>query len=77
MTSRSRCRPPISFRRSTSRKASATKSTPIYSAFLWDIVPIIKAEIQALVNEGARYIQIDAPRYSYYIDPKWRRLRQE
>jgi 5-methyltetrahydropteroyltriglutamate--homocysteine methyltransferase len=35
-------------------------------------VPIIKAEIQALVSEGAQYVQIDAPRYSYYIDPKWR-----
>jgi 5-methyltetrahydropteroyltriglutamate--homocysteine methyltransferase len=43
-----------------------------HSAFLWDIVPIIKAEIQALVNEGVDYVQIDAPRYSYYIDPKWR-----
>ncbi|HEX9787734.1 MAG TPA: methionine synthase, partial [Candidatus Binatia bacterium] len=43
-----------------------------HSAFLWDIVPVIKAEIQALVNEGVHYIQIDAPRYSYYIDPKWR-----
>jgi 5-methyltetrahydropteroyltriglutamate--homocysteine methyltransferase len=43
-----------------------------HSDFLWDIVPIIKAEIHALVNEGVRYIQIDAPRYSYYIDPKWR-----
>jgi 5-methyltetrahydropteroyltriglutamate--homocysteine methyltransferase len=35
-------------------------------------VPIIKGEIQALANEGAAYIQLDAPRYSYYIDPKWR-----
>jgi methionine synthase II (cobalamin-independent) len=26
-----------------------------------------------LVSEGVRYIQIDAPRYSYYVDPKWRR----
>jgi methionine synthase II (cobalamin-independent) len=43
-----------------------------YSAFLWDIVPIIQAEIQALVNEGVDYVQIDAPRYSYYIDTKWR-----
>jgi 5-methyltetrahydropteroyltriglutamate--homocysteine methyltransferase len=43
-----------------------------HSAFLWDIVPVIKAEIQALVNEGVHYVQIDAPRYSYYIDPKWR-----
>jgi 5-methyltetrahydropteroyltriglutamate--homocysteine methyltransferase len=24
------------------------------------------------VNEGVQYVQIDAPRYSYYIDPKWR-----
>ena len=23
-------------------------------------------------NEGAQSLQIDAPRYSYYIDPKWR-----
>jgi 5-methyltetrahydropteroyltriglutamate--homocysteine methyltransferase len=45
---------------------------PTRSDFLWDIVPIIKAEIQALADEGVKYIQIDAPRYSYYIDPKWR-----
>jgi methionine synthase II (cobalamin-independent) len=45
---------------------------PTYSDFLWDIAPIIKAEIQALVDEGVKYIQLDAPRYSYYIDPKWR-----
>ena len=54
------------------KKGISDKVYPDYSAFLWDIVPIIKAEIQALVNEGAQYIQIDAPRYSYYIDPKWR-----
>jgi 5-methyltetrahydropteroyltriglutamate--homocysteine methyltransferase len=33
----------------------------------------VRAEIQALVSEGVRYVQLDAPRYSYYIDPKWRR----
>ncbi|HTN72645.1 MAG TPA: methionine synthase [Methylomirabilota bacterium] len=54
------------------KKGISDKVYPNYSAFLWDIVPIIKAEIQALVNEGVQYIQIDAPRYSYYIDPKWR-----
>jgi 5-methyltetrahydropteroyltriglutamate--homocysteine methyltransferase len=54
------------------KKGISDKVYPNYSAFLWDIVPIIKAEIQALVNEGAQYVQIDAPRYSYYIDPKWR-----
>jgi 5-methyltetrahydropteroyltriglutamate--homocysteine methyltransferase len=48
------------------------KVYPNHSALLWDIVAITKAEIRALVEEGVRYIQIDAPRYSYYLDPKWR-----
>ena len=43
-----------------------------FSEFLWDCVPIIQAECKALADEGAAYIQLDAPRYSYYIDPKWR-----
>jgi 5-methyltetrahydropteroyltriglutamate--homocysteine methyltransferase len=54
------------------KKGISDKVYPTYSDFLWDIVPIIKSEIQALANEGVQYIQIDAPRYSYYIDPKWR-----
>ena len=53
------------------KKGISDKIYPTHSDFLWDIVPIIKAEIQALVKEGAQYVQIDAPRYSYYIDPKW------
>jgi 5-methyltetrahydropteroyltriglutamate--homocysteine methyltransferase len=39
---------------------------------LWDIVEIMKAELSALAAEGAQYVQIDAPRYSYFVDPKWR-----
>ena len=39
---------------------------------LWDIVEIIKKEMAALAAEGVSYIQMDAPRYSYYLDPKWR-----
>ena len=54
------------------KKGISEQAYPTYSDFLWDIVPIIKSEIQALVKEGIPYIQIDAPRYSYYIDPKWR-----
>jgi len=45
---------------------------PTHSALLWDIVPVIQAEVRALVADGVRYVQIDAPRYSYYVDPKWR-----
>ena len=54
------------------KKGLSDKVYPRYFDFLWDIVPIIKGEIQALINEGVHYVQIDAPRYSYYIDPKWR-----
>ena len=43
-----------------------------HSELLWDIVPIVRREIEALVAEGVPYVQIDAPRYSYYIDPRWR-----
>ena len=60
------------------KKGLSDKVYPTHSAFLWDIVLIIKAEIQAVIDEGAQYVQIDAPRYSYYIDPKWRRhIREE
>src|SRR5512134_1680730 len=42
------------------------------SALLWDIVAIMKTELAALAAGGVAYIQIDAPRYSYFMDPKWR-----
>jgi 5-methyltetrahydropteroyltriglutamate--homocysteine methyltransferase len=29
-------------------------------------------EMARLAAEGVKYIQIDAPRYSYFMDPKWR-----
>jgi 5-methyltetrahydropteroyltriglutamate--homocysteine methyltransferase len=54
------------------RKGISERAYPTYSDFLWDVVPIIKSEILALVDEGVAYVQIDAPRYSYYLDPKWR-----
>jgi methionine synthase II (cobalamin-independent) len=54
------------------RKGISDKVYPTHFALLWDIVPIIKSEIQALLKDGVKYIQIDAPRYSYFIDSKWR-----
>jgi methionine synthase II (cobalamin-independent) len=35
-------------------------------------VAILKDELRAASAEGASYLQIDAPRYSYFMDPKWR-----
>jgi 5-methyltetrahydropteroyltriglutamate--homocysteine methyltransferase len=65
--------PAISYKKGISDKAYAD-----HSAFLRDVVDIIKDETTALSTEGVSYIQIDAPRYSYYLDPKWREhLRTE
>jgi len=43
-----------------------------HSDLLWDIVEIMRKDIAVLAAQGVNYIQIDAPRYSYYLDPKWR-----
>jgi 5-methyltetrahydropteroyltriglutamate--homocysteine methyltransferase len=32
----------------------------------------MRKDIAVLAAQGVNYIQIDAPRYSYYLDPKWR-----
>lgn len=59
--------PAISFKRGVTDKVYKD-----HSALLWDIVEIMKKDITTLASDGVKYIQIDAPRYSYYLDPKWR-----
>lgn len=59
--------PAISFKRGITDKIYKN-----HSALLWDIVEIMKKDIATLASKGVKYIQIDAPRYSYYLDPKWR-----
>lgn len=59
--------PAISFKRGITERAYKD-----HSALLWDIVEIMKSDLQNLAADGVKYIQIDAPRYSYYMDPKWR-----
>jgi methionine synthase II (cobalamin-independent) len=60
------------------KKGISDVAYPDHSTFLHDVVEIVKGETQALAEEGVAYIQIDAPRYSYYLDPKWREfLRAE
>jgi 5-methyltetrahydropteroyltriglutamate--homocysteine methyltransferase len=43
-----------------------------HSELLWAVVEIMKSDLAALAGDGVKYIHIDAPRYSYYMDPKWR-----
>ncbi|MEX2599171.1 MAG: cobalamin-independent methionine synthase II family protein, partial [Dehalococcoidia bacterium] len=59
--------PTVSF-----KEGLTDKFYPTRSDLLWAIVDIVKAEMKALVDEGVPYVQVDAPRYSYYVDPKWR-----
>jgi len=59
--------PAIAFKRGLTDKVYQD-----HSALLWDIVEIIKSDLAQLADEGVDYIQLDAPRYSYYVDPKWR-----
>ena len=40
-------------------------------ALLDAITAIMVQDIQSLAGSGISYLQIDAPRYSYYLDPKW------
>ena len=39
-----------------------------------DIVAILRREIEDLAAEGVSYIQIDAPRYTYFLDERWRQV---
>jgi 5-methyltetrahydropteroyltriglutamate--homocysteine methyltransferase len=65
--------PAISFKRGVTDRVYKD-----HSELLWAIVDVMKAEMAQLSQEGVNYIQIDAPRYSYYIDPKWREwIRKE
>ena len=45
---------------------------PTRTDLLWEIAGFIRNEIVALLEAGVDYIQMDAPRYSYYVDPRWR-----
>jgi 5-methyltetrahydropteroyltriglutamate--homocysteine methyltransferase len=55
-------------------------SDKVYSTraeFLEALVPIIRGELQALLAEGVPYVQLDAPRYTHFLDDQLRdRLRR-
>ena len=36
------------------------------------VAMIMRGEVQALIDEGASYVQLDAPSYSTFFDPKRR-----
>ena len=63
--------PAIAFKKGVTDRVYAD-----YSDLLRDITAIVRDEMQQLAARKVDYIQIDAPRYSYYLDPKWRAWMQ-
>jgi len=54
------------------RKSVSREAYPDIEAFFGDVAAIYRREIAALEVAGCRYIQIDDPLLSYFLDPKLR-----
>ena len=63
---------PIQFPAIVYQSGMSDAAYPTRSDLLADLVSIIKDEILVLIQDGVPYIQLDEPRYSYYVDPNWR-----
>lgn len=45
---------------------------PTQADLLHDLVEIVRDEVRWLVSQGVQYIQLDAPYYSHFLDPRQR-----
>ena len=50
---------------------------PTIHDMLQDVAAIMREEVQALIDEGASYVQMDAPSYSNFFDPSRREALQQ
>ena len=50
---------------------------PTIYDMLQDLAGIMRDEVQALIDEGASYVQLDAPSYSTFYDPRRRELLEQ
>lgn len=50
------------------------KFYPAIHDMLLDVAAIMREEVQALIDEGASYVQLDAPSYSTFFDSRRREL---
>jgi 5-methyltetrahydropteroyltriglutamate--homocysteine methyltransferase len=63
---------PSNFMVSSYKPGVSDRVYPDRAALLDDIVAIVRDEIRWLIEEGVTYIQLDAPYYSHYLDPRQR-----
>lgn len=54
------------------RPGVTDKIYPTIHDMLQDLATIMRDEVQALIDEGASYVQLDAPSYSTFYDPRRR-----
>jgi methionine synthase II (cobalamin-independent) len=50
---------------------------PTVHDMLQDVAAIMQQEVQALIDEGASYVQLDAPSYSNFFDPNRRAVLEQ
>jgi 5-methyltetrahydropteroyltriglutamate--homocysteine methyltransferase len=53
-------------------EAASSKAYPTRESFVEDCVPILRAEIEALRDEGVSIIQVDDPHLCLFVDPEVR-----
>lgn len=63
---------PSNFMLASYKTGISDKFYPTHSDLLKDLVEIVRDEVRWLVSEGVPYIQLDAPYYSHYLDPRQR-----
>jgi len=56
------------------RPGVTDKFYPTVHDMLQDVAAIMRDEVQALIDEGASYVQLDAPSYSNFFDPSRRQV---
>src|SRR5262245_23426669 len=59
------------------RRGVSDKFYPTVHDMLQDMAAIMRQEVQALIDEGASYVQLDAPSYSNFFDQNRRTLLKE
>jgi methionine synthase II (cobalamin-independent) len=59
------------------RPGVTDKFYPTVHEMLQDVAAIMRQEVQALIDEGASYVQLDAPSYSNFFDPNRREVLKQ
>lgn len=68
---------PSNFMLASYKTGISDKFYPAHADLLKDLVEIVRDDVRWLISEGVSYIQLDAPYYSHYLDPRQRaQMRQ-